>query len=100
MSDPSSYLQSAVHALDSAVDSRGLKVLLVQKPYDIDDVRRTLWNMCQWHTAESVWLDNDGEMNAARNLSLVADLLTEHLRYAKIMTELRPAFSACSPQTS
>lgn len=90
-------LVKAAIAAHNAVDSRGLRVMLCRNAMNTDAVRMDLWNMCTWFKSESAWMDENGEEAAARNLALVANLLSEHLKYVR---ELRSDPNVCKPQTS
>jgi hypothetical protein len=90
-------LVKAAIAAHNALDACGLKVILCRNAMNTDAVRRDLWNMCTWFTSEALWMYDNGEETAARNLALVANLLSEHLKFAR---ELREKPDACKPQTS
>lgn len=89
MSDVTVLPESLLAALlnvQRATDARGLKVRLCRDALNVKAVRRDLHNMCQWFHPEAIFID-DGEETAARNLALLADLLSEHLKYRRKQPE-------------
>ena len=98
-------LEAAMVAVTrKAYDARGLLVHLCN-PLDVADVRRRMHDMARslqpgaqhirWD-GESITQDRHAESNTARNLALLAELLSAHLEYEH---ERREPYNACSPPT-
>ena len=78
-------LEQACINLCNATDGRGLAVMLCSNPLDIDQVRGDLYLFAMNFRPENVWL-NDGEEAGCRNLALLANLLAEHIKTARLST--------------
>ena len=81
LSSATHSLHEALINLSTATDSRGLLVALVGNPRSVSGCRRALQNMARWFQPDSEWLGDEGEMNATRNLFLVAEALRALLAY-------------------
>jgi hypothetical protein len=73
-------LERAMILAARAVDGNGLKVFLVSNPFDENKVRIAMLRLAESFTNGSVFLGAEGEYAAAKNLSLLANLLAEHIR--------------------
>jgi hypothetical protein len=90
-------LEQAAIDLQGATDSRGLRVMLCSKPFDLEAVRLRMMEVAGWfaqNATYSIFITPDGEECAARNLALLAKL------YEANLIERRVNPDACKPLTS